>query len=63
MKVSIIIPVYNVSKYIERCLKSVLGQTWKDLEIILSMTVLLMIRWILSGVYWKLPPEVILSPF
>lgn len=35
MKVSIIIPVYNVSKYIERCLKSVLGQTWKDLEIIL----------------------------
>lgn len=35
MKVSIIIPVYNVSKYIKRCLKSVLGQTWKDLEIIL----------------------------
>ena len=35
MKVSIIIPVYNVSKYIERCLKSALDQTWKDLEIIL----------------------------
>lgn len=35
MKVSIIIPVYNVSKYIERCLLSVLNQTWQDLEIIL----------------------------
>lgn len=35
MKVSVIIPVYNVSKYIERCLLSVLNQTWRDLEVIL----------------------------
>ena len=35
MKVSVIIPVYNVSKYIERCLLSVLNQTWEDMEIIL----------------------------
>ena len=35
MKVSIIIPVYNVAKYIERCLLSVLDQTWQDLEVIL----------------------------
>lgn len=35
MKVSIIIPVYNVSKYIERCLLSALNQVWQDLEIIL----------------------------
>lgn len=35
MKVSIIIPVYNVSKYIARCLSSALDQTWDDLEIIL----------------------------
>ena len=35
MKVSIIVPVYNVAKYIERCLLSVLNQTWQDLEVIL----------------------------
>lgn len=35
MKVSIIIPFYNVSKYIARCLTSALAQTWDDLEIIL----------------------------
>lgn len=35
MKVSIIIPVYNVSKYIARCLLSALNQTWNDIEIIL----------------------------
>ena len=35
MKVSIIIPIYNVSEYIEECLKSALNQTYQDLEIIL----------------------------
>lgn len=35
MKISIIIPVYNVSQYIARCLLSALNQTWQDLEIIL----------------------------
>lgn len=35
MEVSAIIPIYNVSKYIERCLRSVLKQTWKDLKVIL----------------------------
>ncbi|WP_418697887.1 glycosyltransferase family 2 protein [Bacteroides sp.] len=35
MKVSVIIPVYNVAKYIECCLLSVLNQTWQDLEVIL----------------------------
>ena len=33
--VSIIIPVYNVKNYLERCLDSVTGQTLKDIEIIL----------------------------
>lgn len=34
-KISIIIPVYNVEKYLKRCLDSVINQTYKDLEIIL----------------------------
>lgn len=33
--VSIIIPVYNVEKYIEQCIDSVLNQTYKNLEVIL----------------------------
>lgn len=33
-KVSIIIPVYNASKAIERCIRSVLDEEYKDLEII-----------------------------
>lgn len=35
MKVSIIIPVYNVELYIEQCVKSILSQTYRDFEIIL----------------------------
>lgn len=34
-KVTIIIPVYNVEKYIRQCLNSVVSQTYKNLEIIL----------------------------
>jgi len=33
-KVSVIIPVYNLENLIERCLNSVLSQTYKDIEII-----------------------------
>lgn len=32
--VSIIVPVFNSEKYIEKCLKSLLAQTYKDLEIL-----------------------------
>lgn len=32
--ISVIVPVYNVEKYLERCLKSLLNQTFKDIEII-----------------------------
>jgi len=35
MKVSVAIPIYKAEKYIERCLLSVLTQTWDELEIIL----------------------------
>jgi len=34
MKLSIIIPVYNVEKYLEQCLNSVLNQTFTDYEVI-----------------------------
>ena len=33
-KVSIIVPVYNVENYIERCLESLVNQTLQDIEII-----------------------------
>lgn len=34
-KISVIIPVYNVEKYLSECLDSVIGQTYTNLEIIL----------------------------
>lgn len=34
IKVSVIIPVYNVENYLDRCLKSVLDQTEKNIEIL-----------------------------
>lgn len=33
--ISVVIPVYNVEKYLERCIDSVINQTYKKLEIIL----------------------------
>ena len=33
--ISVIIPVYNVEKYLNECLNSVCSQTFKNLEIIL----------------------------
>lgn len=35
MKVSIIVPVYNVERYLGQCLESILKQTYSNLEIIL----------------------------
>ena len=34
-KVSVIVPVYNVEKYLEKCLNSIVNQTYKNIEIIL----------------------------
>jgi len=35
IKLSIIVAVYNVEKYLKQCLDSLVGQTYKNLEIIL----------------------------
>nr|MCR5719035.1 glycosyltransferase [Lachnospiraceae bacterium] len=34
-KISIIVPVYNTAKYLERCLDSLTNQTYKDIEIVI----------------------------
>lgn len=34
-KISIIVPIYNIEKYLPRCLESILAQTYKDIEVIL----------------------------
>lgn len=33
--ISVIVPVYNVEKYIDKCINSIINQTYKNLEIIL----------------------------
>lgn len=35
IKVSVIVPVYNVEKFLRRCIDSIISQTYKNLEIIL----------------------------
>ena len=34
MKISVVVPVYNTSKYLRKCLDSLVNQTFKDIEII-----------------------------
>lgn len=34
-KISIIVPIYNVEKYLDKCIQSIINQTYKNLEIIL----------------------------
>lgn len=35
LKVSVIVPIYNVEKYLEKCINSLLSQTLEDIQIIL----------------------------
>ena len=35
MKISVIVPVYNVEEYLDKCLNSLVNQTLKDIEIII----------------------------
>ncbi len=34
-QISVIVPVYKVEKYLDRCVESIVGQTFKDIEILL----------------------------
>ena len=34
-KISIIVPVYNIEKYLEKSIESLINQTYKNIEIIL----------------------------
>ena len=34
-KVSVVVPIYNVEQYLEKCIESIVNQTYNDLEIIL----------------------------
>ena len=34
-KISVIVPVFNVENYLEKCVKSIIEQTYKNLEVIL----------------------------
>ena len=35
MFISVIVPVYNVEKYLNNCIESILEQTFKDFELVL----------------------------
>ena len=32
-KISIIVPIYNVEQYVEKCINSLVNQTYKNIEI------------------------------
>lgn len=34
-QISVIVPIYNVEKWLDRCLKSIINQQFKDFELIL----------------------------
>ena len=34
-KISVIIPVYNTAEYLEKCMESVLAQTFRNFEVML----------------------------
>ena len=34
IKISVIIPIYNVEKYIRECIESILNQTFRNIEVI-----------------------------
>ena len=35
MDISVVVPVYNTSRFLRQCVDSLINQTWKDVEFIL----------------------------
>ena len=35
VSITVIVPIYNVEKYLKRCIESILNQTFKDFELLL----------------------------
>ena len=35
IQISIVVPVYNVERYLKRCIESIINQTYNNLEILL----------------------------
>ena len=35
MKISVVVPVYNTKPYLSDCIQSIIGQIYKDLEILI----------------------------
>ena len=50
VRISVIVPIYNVKLYIERCVRSLMEQTLENIEFIF---VLQMIVWIFYIMYWR----------
>ena len=36
-RISVIVPVYQVEAYLDRCVRSILGQSFRDFELILEI--------------------------
>lgn len=37
--ISVIVPVYNVEKYLSQCLESIINQTYKNIEIMMLLPI------------------------
>ena len=65
VKVSVVIPVYRVEKYIHQCIDSVINQTLKNIEIIIKVMTQYTIacsKLIIPSGKCKLPPYYLFPP-
>ena len=47
--ISVIVPIYKVEAYLERCIRSIVNQTYKNLEIILVDLQIHVLTFVMSG--------------